>query len=101
VACLGDLDAPPLELLLHADPSLVQHVVHLRLKGSLALVQRFLAPGQLVIGPAGHCLPALEGLSLPVELVLEGMELLLSKAKSLLALVSLCFLNSEPSLLQA
>jgi hypothetical protein len=76
-------------------------VVHLRLKGSLALVQRFLALSQLIIRPASHCLPALEGLLLPVEPVLEGMELLLSEAKSPLALASLCFSDSEPSLLQA
>jgi hypothetical protein len=43
-ARLGGLGAPPLKILLHADPSLVQYVVHLRLKGSLALVQRFLVP---------------------------------------------------------
>jgi hypothetical protein len=37
-ACLSGLVAPPLVLLLHADLPLVQHMVHLRLKGSLALV---------------------------------------------------------------
>jgi hypothetical protein len=100
-ACLSGLVVPPLELLLHADPPLVQHVVHLRLEGSLALVQRFLALGQLIIGPAGHRLPALEDLSLPVEPVLEGMELLLVEAKSPLAFAGLCFSDGEPSLLQA
>jgi hypothetical protein len=74
-------------------------VVHLRLEGSLTLVQRLLVPGQLGSGLAGHCLPALQGLSLPVEPVLEGMELLLSEAKSPLALTSLCLLDGEPSLL--
>jgi hypothetical protein len=74
-------------------------VVHLRLEGNLALVQRLLAPGQLIVGPADHYLPALEGLSLPVEPVLEGMELLLSEAKSLLMLTSLCFSDGDPSLL--
>jgi hypothetical protein len=37
-ACLGGLDAPPLELLFHADLSLVQHVIHPSLEESLALV---------------------------------------------------------------
>jgi hypothetical protein len=80
---------------------LVQHVVHPSLKGSLALVQRLLVPGQLSGGLADHCLPALEGLSLPVEPIFEGMELLLSEAEPLLALASLCFSDGEPSLLQA
>jgi hypothetical protein len=100
-ARLGDLGAPPLELLLHADPSLVQHMVHSSLKGSLALVQRLLVPGQLTGGLADHCLPALEGISLPVEPIFEGMELLLSEAELPLALTSLCFSDGEPSLLQA
>jgi hypothetical protein len=94
VAHLGGLFAPPLELVLHADPSLVQHVVHLCLEASLTLVQRLLVPGQLGCGLADHCLPALQGLSLPVELILEGMELLLSEVKSPLTFASLRFLDS-------
>jgi hypothetical protein len=58
-------------------------------------------PGQLSGGLADHCLPALEGLPLPVEPILEGMELLLSEAESLLVLTSLCLSDGEPSLLQA
>jgi hypothetical protein len=80
VACLEVLGAPPLELLLHAGPSLVQHTVHSLLEGSLALVQRLLVPGQVGVGLVDHLLPALEGLPLPIEPVFEGMELLLSEA---------------------
>jgi hypothetical protein len=76
-------------------------MVHSSLKGSLALVQRLLVPGQLGGGLADHCLPALEGLSLLVELIFEGMELLLSEAELPLMLASLCFSDGEPSLLQA
>jgi hypothetical protein len=64
------------------------------------LVQRFLVLGQLSGVLADHCLSALEGLSLPVEPILEGIELLLSEAESPLALASLCLLDGEPSLLQ-
>jgi hypothetical protein len=76
-------------------------VFHPSLEGSLALVQRLVVPGQLGVGLVDHLLPALEGLPLPVELVLEGMELLLSEAKLSLAFASFCFSNGEPSLLQA
>jgi hypothetical protein len=76
-------------------------VVHPSLKGILTLVQRLLVPGQLSGGLADHCLPALEGLSLPVEPILEGMELLLSEAESPLALMSLYLSDGEPCLLQA
>jgi hypothetical protein len=55
-------------------------VVHPPPEGSLVLVQRLLVPGQLGIGLVGHLLPALEGLPLPVELVFESVELLLSEA---------------------
>jgi hypothetical protein len=55
-------------------------VVHPSLEGSLALVQRLVVPGQLGIGLVNHLLSALEGLPLPIEPVLEGMELLLSEA---------------------
>jgi hypothetical protein len=65
-------------------------VVHPSLKGIFVLVQRLLVPGQLGGGLVDHCLPALEGLPLPVEPILEGMELLLSEAKSSLAFASLC-----------
>jgi hypothetical protein len=74
-------------------------VVHPSLEGSLALVQRLLVPGQLSGGLADHCLPALEGLSLPVEPIFEGVELLLSEAKLPLAFASFCFSDGEPSLL--
>jgi hypothetical protein len=80
MARLDVLGAPPLELLLHADPSLVQLVVHPPLEGSLAMVQCLLVPGQLGVVLVDHLLPALEGLPLPVEPVLEGVELLLSEA---------------------
>jgi hypothetical protein len=76
-------------------------MVHPPLEGSLALVQRLLVPGQLGGGLSDHCLPALEGLSLPVEPIFEGMELLLLEAELPLALAILCFSDGEPSLLQA
>jgi hypothetical protein len=59
-----------------------------------------MVPGQLGVGPADHLLPALEGLPLLGEPVLEGKELLLSEAKLPLTVMSFCFSNSEPSLLQ-
>jgi hypothetical protein len=43
----------------------------------------------------------LQGLSLPIKPVLEGLELLLSEVKSPLALASLYFSDSEPRLLLA
>jgi hypothetical protein len=100
-ACLEVLGVPSLELLLQADPSLVQHAVHPLLEGGLAQVQRLLVPGQVRVGLVDHLLPALEGLPLPVESVFKGVELLLSEAQLLLAVTSLCFLHGEPSLLQA
>jgi hypothetical protein len=74
-------------------------VVHPSLEGSLTLVQHLMVPGQLNGVPADHLLPALEGLPLPVEPVIKGMELLFSEAKLPLTFVSLCFSNGEPSLL--
>jgi hypothetical protein len=56
-------------------------------------------PGQVGVGLVDHLLPALEGLPLPVKLVFEGMELLLSEAQLPLVFASLCFSNGEPSLL--
>jgi hypothetical protein len=60
-----------------------------------------LVPGQLSCGLADHCLPALQGLSLPIEPILEGKELFLLKVKSPLVFVSLRFSDGKPSLLQA
>jgi hypothetical protein len=66
------LGAPPLELLLQTDPPLVQHAVHPLLLGGLALLQHLLALGQVGVGLVDQLLPALEGLPLLVEPVLEG-----------------------------
>jgi hypothetical protein len=57
--------------------------------------------GRVGVGLVDHLLPALKGLPLPVEPVLEGGELLLLEAQLLFAAVNLCFPCSDPSLLQA
>jgi hypothetical protein len=53
------------------------------------------------VGLIDHLLPALEGLLLPVEPVLEGGELPLLEAQLLFAAANLCLPRSDPSLLQA
>jgi hypothetical protein len=65
MARLEILGAPPLELLLQADPPLVQHAVHPFLEGGLALLQHLLALGQVSVGLVDHLLPAFEGLPAP------------------------------------
>jgi hypothetical protein len=79
-ACLKVLGALPLELLLQADPPLGQHAVHLLLEGGIAQLQCLTALGQVGVGLVDHLLPALKGLPLPVEPVLEGGDLLLPEA---------------------
>jgi hypothetical protein len=73
----ASLGALPLELLLQDDSLLVQHPVHSLLEGGLAMLQCLPALGQVGVGLVDHLLPALEGLPLPVEPVLEGGKLLL------------------------
>jgi hypothetical protein len=92
---------PPLELLLHGDPPLVQHTVHALLEGVLALLQLFMASGQVGVGLVDQLLPALEGLPLPVEPVFEGMELLFSAAQLPFAVANFGLSHGEPNLLQA
>jgi hypothetical protein len=76
-------------------------VVHPLLEGGLSLLQCLLVLGQVGGGLADHALPALEGLPLPVEPVLEGGKLLLLEAQSLFAVASLFLPCGKPSLSQA
>jgi hypothetical protein len=69
--------------------------------GGLPLLQRLLALGQVGGGLAGHALPALEGLPLSVETVLEGGQLLLLQAQSLFATMNFFHPCDEPDLSQA
>jgi hypothetical protein len=101
VACLEVLSVLPLELLLQADPPLVQHAVHSLLEGRLAQLQRFAVLGQVGVGLVDHLLPALKGLPLPGEPVLEGGELLLPEAQLPFAVANFRFPHSDTSLLQA
>jgi hypothetical protein len=61
-ARLDVLGVPPLELLLHGDPPLVQHAVHALLEGVLVLLQLFSMSSQVDVCLVDQLLPALEGL---------------------------------------
>jgi hypothetical protein len=92
---------PPLKLLLHGDPPLVQHAVHALLEGVLALLQLFVVSGQVSVGLVDQLLPALESLPLPVEPVFKGVDLLFSAAQLPFTVANFGLLHGEPSLLQA
>jgi hypothetical protein len=93
------IGTPLLELLLQLDPLLIQNAVHPLLEGRLALLQRLLASGQVGSGLVDHSLPALDGLPLPVEPVLECEKLLLLEAQLLFAAANHFLPCGNPSLL--